>query len=135
LFIGTIGGNRIRRVDALNNKISTLSLNGATTNAGRPYSIVSRPSGFLFWASNSGGVATGYKVFKVNLATNVAEVVAGIGTNGSAGDGGPATAAQLNNPAGLAFDSAGNMFIGSSSSTEVRRVDAITGIITTVPGT
>ncbi len=50
------------------------------------------------------------------------------------GDGGPATAASLNDPSGLAADSLGNIFIGDGGDSRVRRVDASTGIITTVAG-
>jgi sugar lactone lactonase YvrE len=124
MFIGSSVG--IRRVDAVDNKISTVN---AVTNV---QDIVSR-YGLLYWASNTS--VTGRRVYKLDLATNVVEVVAGNGTNGTAGDDGPATEAQLSSPNGIAFDSAGNMFIGSNDSSKVRRVDALTGIITTVPGT
>ncbi|MGI9119568.1 MAG: right-handed parallel beta-helix repeat-containing protein [Acidimicrobiales bacterium] len=51
------------------------------------------------------------------------------------GDGGPATEAQLNQPTGVAVDVAGNVYIAESQGNRVRRVDAATGIITTVAGT
>ena len=51
------------------------------------------------------------------------------------GDGGPATSAQLHEPAGLALDSAGNLFIADDRQQVIRRVDASTGIITTIAGT
>lgn len=53
---------------------------------------------------------------------------------GYIGDGGPATAAGLNNINGVALDSSGNIFIADSGNNRVRRVDAVTGIITTVAG-
>src|SRR5262249_20353383 len=46
------------------------------------------------------------------------------------GDGGPATAAVLNRPAGLALDAAGNVYVSEHDSHRVRRVDAV-GIIST----
>lgn len=58
--------------------------------------------------------------------------VAGTGELGHSGDGGPATEAQLKAPSSLAFDSAGNLYVGESST--VRRVDK-DGLITTVAGT
>jgi sugar lactone lactonase YvrE len=50
------------------------------------------------------------------------------------GDGGPATSARLIDPSGLAFDSAGHLFISDTHHNRVRRVDAVTNIITTVAG-
>ncbi|MBZ5629004.1 MAG: CHAP domain-containing protein [Acidobacteriia bacterium] len=61
--------------------------------------------------------------------------VAGKGTAGYAGDNGPATGAQLAMPSGIAFDGGGNMFIADSGNNAARRVDASTGLITTIAGT
>ncbi|MFN8041706.1 MAG: hypothetical protein U0Q07_20990 [Acidimicrobiales bacterium] len=63
------------------------------------------------------------------------EAVAGIGAPGYAGDGGPATAATLNGPAGLAIDTSGRLLIADSGNHVVRRVDLVTGTITTIAGT
>jgi sugar lactone lactonase YvrE len=54
---------------------------------------------------------------------------------GSGGDGIPATATALNLPYGVALDAAGNLYIADYSAHRVRKVDAITGIITTFAGT
>ena len=56
------------------------------------------------------------------------------GVEGFGGDGGPAVEAWLNRPAGVAIDSAGNLYIGDVENFRIRRVDA-SGIITTVAGT
>ena len=61
-------------------------------------------------------------------------IVAGTGTCGFSGDGGPATKAQLNDPNGIAFDSAGNLYFSDSNNHRIRRIDP-NGIITTVAGT
>ncbi len=60
--------------------------------------------------------------------------VAGTGTPGTIGDGGPATAAQIDNPQGLAFGPDGSMYIAQATGQVIRRVDPA-GIISTVPGT
>jgi hypothetical protein len=60
--------------------------------------------------------------------------VAGNGSLGSGGDGGPATDAELNGPQEVAVDAAGNLYIADSYNNRVRKVD-IQGIITTVAGT
>jgi hypothetical protein len=59
---------------------------------------------------------------------------AGTGTRGYSGDGGSATAAHLNNPYMLALDSADNLFFTEAEGARVRRVDRLTGIITTFAG-
>ncbi len=59
--------------------------------------------------------------------------VAGTGTSGFSGDNGPATSAQLWNPAGVAIDGSGNLYIGDSANNRVRKVAG--GNITTVAGT
>jgi uncharacterized protein (TIGR03437 family) len=60
--------------------------------------------------------------------------VAGIGVHGFTGDGGPATAANLAFPAGITLDSSGNLYIGDTANSRVRKVDA-NGTITTFAGT
>jgi DNA-binding beta-propeller fold protein YncE len=60
--------------------------------------------------------------------------VAGSGTRGFSGDGGPATSATLAGPRRLAFDGAGNLYVSDSDNYRVRRIDAVSGIITTIAG-
>ncbi len=76
-----------------------------------------------------------HRVRKVDAATGLAVTVAGTGVAGFSGDDGPATSAQLNEPHGLSLDSAGNLYIADSANGRIRRVDAITGTITTIAGT
>lgn len=71
-----------------------------------------------------------YCVRKVD-ADGIITTVAGDGTSGSSGDGGPATAARLSGPGSVAFDSSGNMYIADSGNVCVRKVDT-DGVITTV---
>ena len=55
-------------------------------------------------------------VRRVDLATGVITTVAGNGTEGFSGDGGPATAAELYDPLNVAVDAAGDLFIADSAS-------------------
>jgi antitoxin component YwqK of YwqJK toxin-antitoxin module/sugar lactone lactonase YvrE len=73
---------------------------------------------------------------KVDAKTNIITTLAG-GWNGlgSNGDLGPAIHAQLNWPNGIALDSIGNIYIADRNNAKIRRVDAKTGIITTLVGT
>ena len=75
----------------------------------------------------------GYKVRKVvpsggNVATGTISTVAGTGVSGSKGNGGAATSANLNHPAGLVVDSSGNIYISDQYNNEVRQVNT-SGII------
>ncbi len=69
------------------------------------------------------------KVSKLGIITTVA----GNGTDGFYGDGGPATAAQLDLPGGVAVDKSGNLFISDSYNQRIRKID-INGIISTFAG-
>ncbi len=76
-------------------------------------------------------------VRKVDMTTGIITTVAGDGTfnPGYTGDGGPATLATFNYPSGLAFDAQDNMYIADYYNNVIRKVDHLTGIITTVVGT
>lgn len=75
----------------------------------------------------------------LTVAPGYIVTVAGTGAIGGSGDGGPAVKAALNYPRGVAVDSAGNLYVveggsGTRPDSRVRKVDAATGIITTVAG-
>ena len=75
------------------------------------------------------------RIRKINIATGVVTTFAGSGVAGYDGDGGPAIAAKMRKPSGLFMDSCDNMYIGDEESHVVRRIDAVSGIITTIAGT
>src|SRR5581483_8617362 len=64
----------------------------------------------------------------------IISTVAGNGTAGYFGDGGPATSASLSAPTGITVDPAGNLYIADYANSRIRRVDASSGIISTVAG-
>ncbi len=74
-----------------------------------------------------------HRVRKIDTAGRIT-TVAGTGVRGYTGDGGPATAATMYQPYGLAFDKAGNLYIADYFTDSVRKV-APNGIITTFAGT
>jgi RHS repeat-associated protein len=81
-------------------------------------------------APTSGSAGVAHPMFSSGTTGTIA-TVAGNGTQGNTGDGGPATSAELNSPVAVAIDSADRLDIASSSG--IRRVDSA-GTINTVPG-
>jgi trimeric autotransporter adhesin len=138
LYIGDYFNNRVRKVTASTGVITTVAGNGtfgfngdggAATNAelSGPEGLAVDGAGNLYIADHSGS-----RVQKVSAGTGIITTVAGNGVGGYSGDGGPAASAELNGPAGLAVDGAGNLYIADNN--RVREVSAGTGIITTVAG-
>ena len=70
----------------------------------------------------------------MNTSTGNISTIAGNGTAGYAGDGGPATSAELNYPYAISIDATGNLFISDYQNFVVREVSSTTGVITTVAG-
>jgi len=93
-----------------------------------PTGVAEDAAGNLFIAD------TGNNRVRVVGHTTPITAYAGTGTPGYSGDGGPATAAQLNQPSALAVDSAGNLYIADTANNVVRKV-TLAGIITTFAGT
>jgi sugar lactone lactonase YvrE len=78
---------------------------------------------------------TDHNLVRMLDAAGVVTTIAGDGTPGDSGDGGPATAAQINSPHGVAVDNRGHVYIADSPNDRIRMVTLDTGIITTVAGT
>jgi sugar lactone lactonase YvrE len=76
-----------------------------------------------------------HRVRRVDAVSGRISTVAGVGTAGYSGDGGLATLAMLNLPIGLSIDADGNLFIADTNNQRLRRVDATTGVMTTLAGT
>ena len=93
-----------------------------------PHGIVLDGSGNLYFSDSYN-----HRIRKVS-SSGIITTVAGTGTAGYSGDGGPATSAQLNTPHGVALDGSGNLYIGDYSNNRVRKVSP-SGIITSVAGT
>lgn len=92
------------------------------------------PSGIALSGGNLYFAERGaHKVWRSSGLT-VPALVAGDGTQGFGGDGGPATDAQLDNPSDIVSDSVGNLYIADLGNHRVRRVDGL-GLIETIAGT
>jgi sugar lactone lactonase YvrE len=89
----------------------------ATATLNLPFDLEFGPDGRLYVSDTENHV-----VRAINLTSGVIETVAGTGTAGFSGDGGPATEAKLNSPYGIAFDSGGNLYIADTLNNRIRVV-------------
>jgi sugar lactone lactonase YvrE len=140
LYIADQANNRVRKVAAATGVITTVAGNGTAGYSGdggpatsaamySPTDLAFDSAGNLYISDNANN-----RIRKVTLTTGVITTVVGNGTAGSTGDGGSATSAELDAPAGLAFDSAGNLYIADALNNRIRKVTAATGVITTCAG-
>lgn len=118
--------------DSTKKKVVKLAANGAAKtvaqNLNAPADVTLNASGMLYVADTGS-----HRILKIDLDGNVT-LVAGTGRQGFDGDGGPATAASLSAPEGVAVDQAGQVYIGDTGNHRVRVISP-QGIIRTVAGT
>jgi sugar lactone lactonase YvrE len=136
LYLASRREQRVRKV-GLDGKINTVAGGGAdavTDGAAATAVALSSPQAVAVDLAGNLYVADGglNLILKVSPGGAVS-TFAGTGTAGFSGDGGKATAAELNNPRNLAVDSAGNLFFSDRANNRIRMVDA-NGIISTVAG-
>src|SRR5205814_249892 len=140
LYIADWGNNRIRKVDAASGIIATVAGNGSFGFAGdggaATSASITRPNGVALDASGNLYIAdnVNHRIRKVDAAARIITTVAGNGNPTFAGDGGAATSASVYVPTGVALDASGNLYIADYGNQRIRKVDAATGIITTVAG-
>ncbi|MGH3901536.1 MAG: protein kinase domain-containing protein [Pseudonocardiaceae bacterium] len=137
LYIAEAVGRRVRKIDQ-NGVISTVVGTGVRGFSGdggpaidaqlsNPLAIAVDDSGKLYIAD-----AGNNRIRMVDAAGTITSIV-GNGTKGSAGDGGPAAAAELSYPTGIEVDQAGSVYIADSSNDRIRKVD-VGGRISSVAG-
>lgn len=136
----------IRKIDKITNIIYTIAgtgINGSYNGDGidaRTAKLYD-PSGIIFGISgedtNSMFVCdfNNYRIRKINSLTNIIGTIAGKDTAGYSGDGGPAIMAKLYSPAGICADKNKNIYFTDYNASVIRKIDAVTGYISTIAGT
>ena len=140
VYIADSLNNVIRKVDAVTGNISTWAGTGTQgyngDNGPATSATMNSPQAIAFDFDGNGYIsdANNSVVRKVSSATGTIATIAGTGTAGYSGDSGAAVSAKLNLPQGLVLDSSGNLYIADSQNQRIRKVNSLTGIITTIAG-
>ncbi len=140
LFVVDYDNARIRKIDLTTGIITTVAGDGTLTFSGEnvlatqsgmtPYDLAIDPSGNIYYADTFN-----HRIRKIGATDGKVQSVAGYGTPGFSGNSGPATQVALNYPTGVALDAQQNVYIADQSNHRVRKVIALTGIMTTIAGT
>ncbi len=126
----------IRKVDLGSGIITTVAGGGTSLADGIPATdavigvndLCVDFNGNLYFGSDN-------RIRRVDAVTGIITTVAGTGTPGDAGDGGPATAAQVGGSTRcISIDNKGNLYLLSSVGNRIRKIDATTGLIHTIAG-
>jgi len=139
IYVAEATYGRIRKIAAATGLVTTVAGTGTLGyggDNGPATSAMIQASGIAVDASGNLLLAdTGNNALrKVDGASGIITTMAGNGTQGYAGDGGPATGAVLGQPSGIALDAGGNIYFAESVNGRVRKIAAATGIISTVAG-
>jgi sugar lactone lactonase YvrE len=148
-------------LDSHNNTLGSIALDGLATGPVGVFvpGVISTVAGDAYWIyAGDGGQATASNIFlpfgiavdaagdlfiadssndrirEVNGTTGIISTIAGNGVAGFSGDGDPATSAEISNPTSVILDPAGNLYFADTGNNAIRRIDAFTGIISTVAG-
>jgi DNA-binding beta-propeller fold protein YncE len=141
LYFCDLDNQRIRRLDLRTHRTSVVAGDGRRAYAGdggpaaagslnMPHEIAFDARGHLYVAERDNHV-----VRRIDATTGVISTAAGTGVAGFAGDGGPATAAQLRQPHSITIAPDGRLLICDVGNHRIRAVDPATGRIVTLGGT
>ncbi|MFA6112081.1 MAG: Ig-like domain-containing protein, partial [Candidatus Latescibacterota bacterium] len=139
LYIADTQNHCIRKVALATGVITTVAGTGAAGYRDTTAATAARfhfPSAVFVDSAGTVFVAdTGNNRVRRIASDGRVTTVAGTGTAGSAGDGGRAASAQLNGPAALFVDQAGNIYVADTNNHRIRRISAADSTITTIAGT
>src|SRR6266702_3802843 len=145
LYIADTHNHLIRKLSLATGIITTIggaAINGNISpgfsgdNGPSTASSIDSPTGLAVDTSNNLYLADthNHRIRKITAATGKITTIAGISATGYNGDNTTATTATLALPHGLTIDRAGNLYLADTANHRIRRVDATTGIITTIAG-
>ena len=141
IYIADSGNNVIRKIDTatglIHSKAGTAQTGGYGGDQGpaaiallnAPGALIGDTAGNIFIADS-----TNHRIRKVAAETGFITTIAGTGIADYSGDGGPADQARFNSPEGLDRDIAGNLYVADTQNHCIRRIDAVTNVVTTVAG-
>jgi streptogramin lyase len=140
LYIADVADQRVRVVNLTSGIIGTLAGNGTRLSAGDggplkdatfagPRAVALGPDGHLYVVEREGN-----SVRRIDLKAQRIARFAGTGKRGFTGDGGPAKDATFDGPKEIDIDRDGNVYVVDTENEAIRRIDAKTGIVTTVAG-
>lgn len=133
------GTYRIRRIDATTKIITTVAGNGSSSTFGSdgPATSVSFGTRIDIDCDPAGNliVADNYRIRKVDLTAGTVTTLAGDGSAGFSGDGGPAASAKLDVAGSLDVDANGNIFFLDINNYRIRKITSSSQVITTIAGT
>ncbi len=139
LYICDIGNHRIRKVDLKTGRISTFAGTGERKPTPDGASIAKTPlngpraidfEGNQMWLA----LREGNAVYRLDLTKGTIHHEAGTGKKGFTGNGGPAKAATLSGPKGIAVGPRGNIYLADTESHSVRMIDRQTGRLEIIAG-
>ncbi|MBK7995450.1 MAG: SMP-30/gluconolactonase/LRE family protein [Blastocatellia bacterium] len=141
IFIADTSNNRVRKIDASTNIITTIAGNGVAAFDGdngvasnasldTPTSVAIDKQGNIFIADSGNN-----RIRRVDRVTNIITTVVGNGRSDFSGDSGPALQASLSFPIGIFLDDKNNLLIADSFNNRIRKVDSSTGNIASIAGT
>ena len=139
IIFSDYGNNRVRKIDGATGVITTIAGVGGVpsfggdggqataANLGNTWGVAFGQGGDIYLADN-----LNCRVRKINYA-GIISTIAGTGICYISGDGGQATAADVQYPTGVALDGAGNIYIADDGNNRIRKIN-VTGVISTVTG-
>lgn len=140
VYIADNGNSRVRKIDAVSGIITTIAGTGTFGYSGdgglavnaemkHPSSICLDAIGNIYFSDYSND-----NIRKIDVSTGIITTVAGTGVAGVSPDGGLAINSPLNEPYGVAVDVVGNLYFAERNNNKIRKVDATTGVLTTIVG-
>ena len=139
LYIADIANHRIRKVDAKTGTITTIAGNGerqqptdGQTAAGKP--MLGPRALFVDGGTLWIALREGHAVWRMDLRSGILKHIAGTGSRGFTGDGGPAKQATLDGPKGIAIGPDKFVYVADTENHAVRKIDLASGNISTIAG-